>query len=485
MAVLLPDTASPMADFPVAMAEHIQFSDGEKLQEKFDSGSLGGGGTINPDDLLDYVSKTNDVVSTYTGDETDTNKIPDLASMQALENKLQESINGIINVGGVEIYDGLDSTSTVAALSAKQGKVLDEKISGKFDTTQSSDNAGLVVSVGNDGNLTFVDPSTFVPDIEIPVTSVNGLTGDVEITTSSLGAVSNDEFGITNTKVLGMEITISELQLAVEGNTDDIADVLTLAEANQIAFNNLTAQVTQASADASNALTKAEAAETTVSAQQSTVSNLTNQIVDLQAAADRHDADISVLETDVASKANIVDVYSKTQVDTMISGSVSSVYKYKGNVDTVAALATAENPENGHVYFVTEDSLNYAYMDGNWNPLAGIIDLSDYVREDDFTTALAGKANTADIKTKTSQLENDEKFVTETQMEAAMSAAGVGAVQTVNGKYGNVILDASDVGAVSSEDLNVVLSSYYNKDEVDTMFGDIEAVLDIINGETV
>ena len=47
MAIKLADTLAPMADFPAAMAEHIEFSDGENLQEKLDNGSLGGGAVKN------------------------------------------------------------------------------------------------------------------------------------------------------------------------------------------------------------------------------------------------------------------------------------------------------------------------------------------------------------------------------------------------------------------------------------------------------
>lgn len=47
MAIKLADTLAPMADFPAALAEHIQFSDTESLQEKYDNGDLGGGGTAD------------------------------------------------------------------------------------------------------------------------------------------------------------------------------------------------------------------------------------------------------------------------------------------------------------------------------------------------------------------------------------------------------------------------------------------------------
>ena len=40
MSIKLVDTLEPMADFPIAMAENIDFADGKSLQEKYDSGKL-------------------------------------------------------------------------------------------------------------------------------------------------------------------------------------------------------------------------------------------------------------------------------------------------------------------------------------------------------------------------------------------------------------------------------------------------------------
>ena len=42
MSIKLVDTLEPMADFPAAMAENIGFADSKSLQEKYDSGELGG-----------------------------------------------------------------------------------------------------------------------------------------------------------------------------------------------------------------------------------------------------------------------------------------------------------------------------------------------------------------------------------------------------------------------------------------------------------
>lgn len=75
-------------------------------------------------DFAEYVSKINDVVSTYTGAEADASKIPNIASMQALDEKLQGNIDG------------------------------------KLDNAQDISKAGYVPVVGADGKITFKDGKT-------------------------------------------------------------------------------------------------------------------------------------------------------------------------------------------------------------------------------------------------------------------------------------------------------------------------------------
>ena len=157
----------------------------------------------------DFVSKTKDIASTYEGDEADTNKIPNIAAIQALEALLKTDINARVKI--TDIYDGLDNTSAAVPLSANQGKVLSEKVDTKLDKTFVGDdvankhlitdsmgnvtlgeydstldatsvnavqnkvvktelekkidktqdiaNAGKVLTVGEDGNMTFAEPT--------------------------------------------------------------------------------------------------------------------------------------------------------------------------------------------------------------------------------------------------------------------------------------------------------------------------------------
>ena len=74
-------------------------------------------------DFTEYVSKNNDVASTYSGEETETSKIPDIGALKALESKLQGNI--------------------------------DNKVDNTYDTTK----AGYVLVVGEDGKVTTKDNS--------------------------------------------------------------------------------------------------------------------------------------------------------------------------------------------------------------------------------------------------------------------------------------------------------------------------------------
>lgn len=122
-------------------------------------------------DFEDYVSKSKDVVSTYTGDEADTTKIPTIASLQNLEQKVQTGIEERVKTD--DIYDGLDSTSTTSPLSANQGKVLNESVASKLDKAFVGDdvaNKHLVTdSLGNISLATY--------DEAVDATSANAVQG--------------------------------------------------------------------------------------------------------------------------------------------------------------------------------------------------------------------------------------------------------------------------------------------------------------------
>lgn len=68
---------------------------------------------------------------------------------------------------------------------------------------------------------------------------------------------------------------------------------------------------------------------------------------------------------------------------------------------------------------------------------------SQYITETELTSALSTKADTSSIPTKTSELTNDSGYITSVP------------VNSVNGKTGTVVLNASDVGALASNTVYV------------------------------
>jgi len=85
----------------------------------------------------------------------------------------------------------------------------------------------------------------------------------------------------------------------------------------------------------------------------------------------------------------ITNAYTKTEVDTAISNSITSVYKIKGSVATYSNLPST-NLAVGDVYNVVAAYGNYpagtnwVYTDNGWDALGGTVDLSGYVLESEL-----------------------------------------------------------------------------------------------------
>lgn len=207
----------------------------------------------------DFVSKSKDIVDTYTGDEADLTKVGNLGALQALEQKVNTSINERVKTA--DIYVGVDSSSDTVPLAASQGKVLDEKITTKldktftgddvankhlitdslgnvalgtyddtisdtstnavqskvikteldkkFDIAQSVDKAGYVAVIGDDGNMTFTEPTT--------------LGGNAEVV-----AYTNDEYPELTNVALALNSLLDKVNyqpLKITSFTCDVADI--------------------------------------------------------------------------------------------------------------------------------------------------------------------------------------------------------------------------------------------------------------------
>ena len=66
---------------------------------------------------------------------------------------------------------------------------------------------------------------------------------------------------------------------------------------------------------------------------------------------------------------------------------ITTVYRFCGSVDTYEELP--ESPEVGDVYNVYTDGMNYAWTQDGWDSLGSVIDLSGYVKIEDYLDVLA------------------------------------------------------------------------------------------------
>jgi len=98
-------------------------------------------------------------------------------------------------------------------------------------------------------------------------------------------------------------------------------------------------------------------------------------------------ATTAFVTTAVSGKANASDVYTKTEINSMLAGAMN----YKGTKATVSALPSSGNAQ-GDVWHVTADGGEYAWNGSEWEPLGSVIDLSGYVEDSDL-----GLATTDDI----------------------------------------------------------------------------------------
>ena len=85
----------------------------------------------------------------------------------------------------------------------------------------------------------------------------------------------------------------------------------------------------------------------------------------------------SIIDTPTTLEGfGITDAATKTELEE-VREEVTKVYKYKGSVPTKADLDNIVNPNNGDVYDVEEDGMNYAWNadENRWDNLGGVFEV--------------------------------------------------------------------------------------------------------------
>ena len=114
----------------------------------------------------------------------------------------------------------------------------------------------------------------------------------------------------------------------------------------------------------------------------------------------RIDSEVATLNSAIDLKADKSDTYTKAEVD----AKVTSVYRFKGTVETIEELPSENNVE-GDVYNVKETGENFAWVGpkgdvaGFWDDLGGDIDLTPYLTKAEASTTYETIANVNALST--------------------------------------------------------------------------------------
>lgn len=106
--------------------------------------------------------------------------------------------------------------------------------------------------------------------------------------------------------------------------------------------------------------------------------------------------DMPVLPSDIVRQADL-DVFAlKEDLENLdftgfatdedierLEGLVNGVYHFRGTVADIAALQAIENPAEGDVYNIGDTGMNAAWTGEAWDEFGSIVDLTDYLTNDD------------------------------------------------------------------------------------------------------
>ena len=205
----------------------------------------------------------------------------------------------------------------------------------------------------------------------------------------------------------------------------------------------------------------------------------TTTVEGLQTTVATLQGDVESLNTNKANKATtlsgygIKDAYTKDEVN----GLVSSVYKYKGSVETYSALPT-ENNTVGDVWNVSKADKgngikagdNVAWTENGWDVLAGTVDLGDYSTTEAVGTLIDEKIiNKVDKVAGKGLSEKDFTAVLETKLTGIEEGAQVNKIETV---------DETQLAISKDKKLSITALDKSKVTGLDTSLADINSTLD-------
>jgi hypothetical protein len=185
--------------------------------------------TVASVDFTDYVSKANDLISTYTGSEADKTKVPTVASLDALKSLVDSDIDGKVG------FSDIDSAVTSESENPVSSSALYQKFSEKVDVNQGASNAGKILKVNSAGDLVLSEATAGADAADVSYT--NAEHSDMNTVKKALDGIlaklyyvepKINSFTMTpSTAEYEVGQTVSEVSFAWAYNKDVVSQTLT------------------------------------------------------------------------------------------------------------------------------------------------------------------------------------------------------------------------------------------------------------------
>lgn len=281
----------------------------------------------------------------------------------------KEKLSGIeAKANKTTINNTLESDSATEALSAAQGKVLDEKITDIQESLGALGYGDMMKAVyDQDGDGVVDDASKLggkLPEYYAKATDLDpklDKTGDASNTTVTFSPASARENIATGEKISVIMGKIAKFladlkTVAFTGSYNDLTNKPTIPTVT----NDLTNEL-KANYDA--AYTHSQASHAPANAQENVIESIS---VNGSAQKVTSKGVNITVPTTVASLTDAGEYAKKSEI--------ANVYKYKGSVANYAALPGSGN-EVGDVWNVEDTDMNYGWTGESWDPLGQIFSI--------------------------------------------------------------------------------------------------------------
>ena len=204
MAIKLADTLAPMADFPAVEAKDVAFNDNKSLQEKYDNGELGGGGTSITVDTSMSSTSTNPVQNKVIKAYVDSKSVDISAD---LDNAIQTKTDGIY----------VEKTK----ISTDDGNALSEKSNGLFVEDLSNKVNALNIAqktVNSELEYYYATKTTSISGVSIKDSNLINYLQYLTNITSNLEPSRYNTKGVTLKKSKTYRITFGLARATASGN---------------------------------------------------------------------------------------------------------------------------------------------------------------------------------------------------------------------------------------------------------------------------